>query len=114
MRHTAVKPLAVLRMDVLQLLCCYLRQSVLQSLIGSSAAAVVECLAEGTGPGLNSGSMLEEMIGNALKKKCPLAEKNRKKEATFVPQKRDVVEEDGKSRHILAQWLRHRSCSDDF
>lgn len=29
-------------------------------------------LADGTGPGLNSGYILEEMIGSALKQKCPL------------------------------------------
>ena len=29
-------------------------------------------LADGTGPGLNSGYILEEMIGSALKLKCPL------------------------------------------
>ncbi|CAK9068321.1 Uncharacterized protein SCF082_LOCUS34427 [Durusdinium trenchii] len=46
------------------------RQSILETCLGESAAAVVECLADGTGPGLNSGSILEEMIGNALKQHC--------------------------------------------
>ncbi|CAK9095546.1 unnamed protein product [Durusdinium trenchii] len=45
-------------------------QSILETCLGESAAAVVECLADGTGPGLNSGSILEEMIGNALKQHC--------------------------------------------
>ena len=39
-------------------------------MIGPSAAAMVECLADGTGPGLNSGYILEEMIGGALKQNC--------------------------------------------
>ncbi|CAE7503104.1 unnamed protein product [Symbiodinium natans] len=46
-------------------------QSVLRATMGSHAAEVVECLVAGdTGPGINSGSCLEEMIGNALKERC--------------------------------------------
>jgi len=45
-------------------------QSMMKSLLGSSAAAVLDCVADGTGPGLNSGYILEEMIGSALKQKC--------------------------------------------
>mmetsp|Transcript_32790 Transcript_32790/g.78427 ORF Transcript_32790/g.78427 Transcript_32790/m.78427 type:complete len:556 (+) Transcript_32790:45-1712(+) len=45
-------------------------QSVLDMTLGSAAADVVECLAGGTGPGINSGTLLEEMIGDALKKHC--------------------------------------------
>jgi len=45
--------------------------SLLRCTAGPPAAEAVECLvADATGPGLNSGSRLEEMVGNALKEYC--------------------------------------------
>ncbi|CAE7519502.1 unnamed protein product [Symbiodinium pilosum] len=46
-------------------------QSILKATVGVHAAEVVDCLvADVTGPGINSGGRLEEMVGNALKEQC--------------------------------------------